>query len=202
MRSRSSPVPPAAVDALRRTVDGLVAYPTDPAYDLAAAVHPELEARPDVLVVPASEAAVRAAVDVARVHGLRLIGPHTGTGRAAGSDGRPAMMVLTHRLDSVLVDRRELTATVGAGASWASLTAHARARGLAVTSPGRAATVLDSALAGTTPVRMAHVVRTDGFVHVVRDPLPPSGETGPWIVTAVVVALHLTTLRLTEGIPS
>ncbi|MBL0746987.1 FAD-binding protein [Nocardioides baculatus] len=191
---RTTAIPPAAVDALRRTVDGLVAYPTDPAYDAALSDPHAPHVRPDVVVVPATELAAAAAVDVARAHGLRISGPTSGD--------EPVMIVLTHRLVDVDVDPRTATATVGAGVTWADLETRALDSGLAPQHPGPDAPrgVVASACAGVVDALAVRVVQADGFVHVVDDPRPAPGQAQPWIVTAVIVRLRpLTTSTTTPS---
>lgn len=195
MDPRRPPVPPAAVDALRRTVEGLVAYPTDTAYGAALAGHLVLGVRPDVVVVPAHEAAVRATVDVVRTHGLLMTGTHTEPVTAAAAGAAPLVLLLTHRLDHVLVDPDGCTATAGPAATWTDLDRHARAAHLAAPpSSGSArsagATVVDSVRAGTVELVSARVVRSDGFVHVVDDVEQPAADPGAWVLTAVAVRLH------------
>lgn len=198
--TRSRPVPPAAVDALRRTVDGLVAYPTDAAYDALRTRRSPAGPDPDVVVVPSSEAGVCAVVTAVRTHGLQL------AGRCV--EGAPVVLVLTHRLADVVVDDRARTVTVGPGTSWRSLAAGVTGTGLCVPQvPGPRdgvrddpdAPVLDAVWAGTTRVVSARVVRADGFVHVTDDARPPAGEPQAWIVTAVTLALAHPVVPAHEG---
>ncbi|GAA1919614.1 hypothetical protein [Nocardioides hwasunensis] len=192
MTPRPTTVPPAAVEALRRTVAGLIVYPTDPHYpDLVSG----LPAPPDVVVVPDTESAVAAAVDVARVHGLR-----TDDGAARPGDGlAPTMRVLTHRLVDVVVDATAGTACLGPAATWSLLAEAVRDTGLHAEQMGTVdQAVLTSAAAGHTAALCFRVVRSDGFVHVVTDVLPSVDDEEPWIVTAVVVPLVPSTRQIQE----
>ena len=95
------------------------------------------------------------------------------------------MLVLTHLLDTVVVDAGAATATVGPGVTWRALAENVGGSGLephAVGDPG-------TLVAVTADVISARIVRADGFVHVVPFPVPPPDDPGPWIVTAVVVPL-------------
>ncbi|RYB95607.1 FAD-binding protein [Nocardioides oleivorans] len=180
MTYRTSTFPPAAVEALRRTVAGQIVYPTDPPYAALVGAPPGRRG-PDVVVVPTSEAAVAAAVDVARTHGLAVVSAPDVAARGA----EPAMLVLTHLLDSVVVDAGAATATVGPGVTWRALTEDVGGSGLEPDAAGEPGALV----AATADVISARIVRADGFVHVVALPVPPPDDPGPWIVTAVVVPL-------------
>jgi FAD/FMN-containing dehydrogenase len=147
MTSTSASVPAGAVEALRRTVRGAVAYPADPAYPSLLG---RLDGRPSVVVEAVDERDVVAAVDVARQHGLAL---RTPTGPSA--DG-PVLMVLTDRLDTVHVDAATHTAVAGAGADQARVVAAAAEHGLTV-----------------GPCRELRFVGPDGFVRTTTTSPPP-----------------------------
>lgn len=184
MTHRAPPLPPLAVDALRRTVEGTILYPADPAYDAHACAHTEESGcRPGVVVVPSTESAVGAAVDVARSHGLGVCAtrPHAG----------PSMLVLTHALDQVLVEADAGLATAGPGARWSAVTAAAALSGLvAAPGPDQSATVDDAIAAGSIQPVGARVVRADGYAHTVASPAPAPDDTGTWVVTALLLPLH------------
>lgn len=203
MNQPSTTFPPAAVEALRRTVEGLIAYPSDPSYSsFLPAPGAGPAPAPDVVVVPDTEEAVRAAVDVARVHGLTV------SGDLEAAAPSTSMLVLTHLLDELVVDVDARTATLGPGVSWARLAAALDAKCLGIDGAGPPDSgVIDAVLAGLLPVTWARVVRGDGFVHVVPDYTPPVDDPGPWLVTAVGVPLscamdHPTTQTQHEEIPS
>lgn len=184
MTHRAPPIPPLAVDALRRTVAGSTAYPADPAWDALVADHTRTCAcAPTVVVVPSTEAAVGAAVDVARSHGLAVCGPVPHHG--------PSMLVLTHALDGVDVDTGSCVATAGPSATWAAVTAAVAPFGLvAAPGPDPAATVAAVIAAGGTEALGARVVRADGYVHAVASPAQSPDDTGTWVVTALLLPLH------------
>ncbi|NYE36009.1 FAD/FMN-containing dehydrogenase [Nocardioides cavernae] len=184
MTHRAPPVPPLAVDALRRTVAGSTAYPADPAYGPLLVDHARTcTCAPAVVVVPSTEAAVGAAVDVARAHGLVVCGP--------APHAEPSMLVLTHALDRVEVDAHARVATAGPGATWAAVTAAAALSGLvAVPSSDPTATVAEAVAAGTAEPHGARVVRADGYAHLVTSPASAPDDIGAWVVTALLLPLH------------
>lgn len=182
-------IPPAAVEALRRTVAGLIVYPTDPTYGALIATVGGLH-RPAVVIVPATEGAVGAAVDVARVHGLTL-----------GVTGAETALVVTHDLDDVAIDSLAGTATVGVGVTWPAFRSALAGTGLqAGPTVATHATVLASVASGDLEPVSTRVVLADGFVHVVAHPQAPADhpETGLRVVTAVEIPLHPSTHQIEE----
>jgi hypothetical protein len=195
MTHRTTTVPPAAVEALRRTVAGHIVYPSDPSFD-ALVGHTPAGRSPAVAVVPATEDGVRAAVTVARAHGLRVAGP---TAAVPLGEPGPTMLVLTHLLVAIELDRVSGTAVVAPGATWDRLASSLLGSGLEAGVTADAGTrVLDTVVTRGAAVLSARVVRADGFVHVVADPAAPVDDPGPWIVTALVLPLVPTTHHAQE----
>lgn len=122
-----------AVDDLRARLSGRVVDPSDPGYDpLRVIVLGGVDPRPALIVRPADDADVTAAVGFARDHGLALAvrsGGHSGAGHGTVDDG---LVVDLRDLHAVDVDVAGRTAWVGAGATAGEVTAATAAHGLAV----------------------------------------------------------------------
>ncbi len=109
--------PESVVAALRDAVAGPVHAPGTAGYDSAAAgFNLAIVHRPAAVVVASCAADVAAAVTVAARAGLTVAVQSTGHGAAAA--GPESVLIVTSRLDSVVVDPRSRTATVGAGVRW------------------------------------------------------------------------------------
>lgn len=157
--NESSPVLPPLVAALAATVAGPVHAPGSGGYDLAvsafncAAVH-----RPAAVVVAASGADVASAVAVAAQAGLTVAVLATGHGAAAV--GADTVLINTSLLDSVSIDPRARTATVGAGVTWQQVLDAASPHGLA----GLCGSAPDVGVVGyTLGGGMGPIGRTHGF---------------------------------------
>jgi FAD/FMN-containing dehydrogenase len=122
-----------AVDDLRARLSGRAVDPSDPDYDaLRVVVLGGVDPRPALIVRPADDADVAAAVVFARDHGLALAvrsGGHSGAGHGTVDDG---LVVDLRDLHAVDVDVAGRTAWVGAGATAGEVTAATAAHGLAV----------------------------------------------------------------------
>jgi FAD/FMN-containing dehydrogenase len=120
-----------AVDDLRARLRGRVVAPSDPDYDaLRVVVLGGVDPRPALIVRPADDADVAAAVTFARDRGLPLAvrsGGHSGAGHGTVDDG---LVVDLRDLRAVDVEGR--TAWVGAGATAGEVTAATAAHGLVV----------------------------------------------------------------------
>ncbi|MDM4763336.1 FAD-binding protein [Galbitalea sp. SE-J8] len=121
---------PLDVHALRSAVSGPVLVPGEPSFAEELEGFNRAHTHTPAVVVGATDAAdVAAAVRFARDAGLPVRVLATGHGsHAAIGDG---VVITTGRLDSVSVDADARTATVGGGASWASVVAAAAPHGLA-----------------------------------------------------------------------
>ncbi|WP_454049300.1 FAD-binding oxidoreductase [Cellulomonas sp. Marseille-Q8402] len=121
------------VDQLRARVSGRVVDPGDPDYDaLRVVVLGGVDPRPALIVRPADDADVAAAVGFAREHGLPLAvrsGGHSGAGHGTVDDG---LVVDLRDLRAVDVDVDGRSAWVGAGATAGEVTAATAAHGLVV----------------------------------------------------------------------
>jgi FAD/FMN-containing dehydrogenase len=122
-----------AVDDLRARLRGRVVAPSDPDYDaLRVVVLGGVDPRPALIVRPADDADVAAAVTFARDRGLPLAvrsGGHGGAGHGTVDDG---LVVDLRDLRDVDVDVEGRTAWVGAGATAGEVTAATAAHGLVV----------------------------------------------------------------------
>ncbi|MFI8965656.1 FAD-binding oxidoreductase [Streptomyces sp. NPDC053493] len=85
--------------------------------------------RPDRVVEAAGPDDVRAAVRYAAAHGLTVTVQSTGHGRGGPVEG--GLLLLTRRMDEVVVDPAARTARVGAGARWGQVVEAAAPHGLA-----------------------------------------------------------------------
>lgn len=205
--STTAPIHPDAVGQLRRRVSGRVAYPADAAYaelvtghDLAA------DHRPEVVVEPVDARDVESAVAIAALHGLTVA--VLATGHGTGLPIRGGLLLVTRRLDTIEVDPRALTVTVGAGVTWGPLAAAVAEHELmAVTTNGPSVGVVGSTLGGgigplarrlgyaAEHVASLDVVTADGFSRRVE---PGSdlfwallgGRDGLAVVTAITLRLR------------
>ena len=122
-----------AVDELRARLRGRVVEPSDPDYDaLRVITLGGVDPRPALVVRPAEDADVAAAVSFARDRGLPLAvrsGGHSGAGHGTVDGG---LVVDLRDLRAVDVDVETRTAWVGAGATAGEVTAATAAHGLAV----------------------------------------------------------------------
>ena len=122
-----------AVDELRARLRGRVVEPSDPDYDaLRVITLGGVDPRPALVVRPAEDADVAAAVSFARDRGLPLAvrsGGHSGAGHGTVDGG---LVVDLRDLRAVDVDVEARTAWVGAGATAGEVTAATAEHGLAV----------------------------------------------------------------------
>jgi FAD/FMN-containing dehydrogenase len=122
-----------AVDDLRARLRGRVVEPSDPDYDaLRVVVLGGVDPRPALIVRPAEDADVAAAVAFARDRGLPLAvrsGGHSGAGHGTVDDG---LVVDLRDLHGIEVDAGTRTAWVEAGATAGEVTAATAAHGLVV----------------------------------------------------------------------
>jgi FAD/FMN-containing dehydrogenase len=115
---------------LRRSFTGPVHRPGDAGYDRERATWSgHIDQRPALVAEATSAADVRAALLIARQHGLRFAVQGTGHGTHVPCDG--GLLVKTGRLRGVLVDPARRIARVGAGATWGDVVAAAAPFGLA-----------------------------------------------------------------------
>jgi hypothetical protein len=130
---------PDLTAALRERIGGPVLVPADPDFATeVAGQNTAIVQAPDVVVGAESADDVVAAVRVAREHGFRIHVQATGHGAVEPiTDG---VLIMTRRLDGVLIDAVTGVATIGAGSRWAPVVAAAAERGLAAIT-GSAATV-------------------------------------------------------------
>ena len=120
----------APVADLLRTFGGPIHVPGDDTYDTQrAALNPSFDSRPAIVAEATSPTDVRAALRVARRHGLPFAVQATGHGTFVPSDG--GVLVKTGRMAQVLVDPDRRIARVGPGARWSDVIAAAAPFGLA-----------------------------------------------------------------------
>jgi FAD/FMN-containing dehydrogenase len=118
-----------AASDLRRTFQGAVHLPGDPGYDRERATWSgRIDPRPAIVAEAASAADVRAAVVVAREHGLPFAVQSTGHGTHVPCDG--GLLLKTGRLRGVFVDPDRRVARVGAGVTVGEVVAAAAPLGL------------------------------------------------------------------------
>lgn len=114
----------AAVQALRRNVDGGVYLPGDRGYDRARLPwNRMIDPEPAVVVDATSQQDIRVAILVAREHALPFAVQATGHGTVAPSDG--GLLLSTARMATVQVDPARRTALTGPGALWSDVIAAA-----------------------------------------------------------------------------
>lgn len=115
---------------LRVQIVGAVHTPDDPDYDGARrAWNLTVEQSPAVVVEPTSADEVVVALRFARTAGLPVAVQATGHGVTRAADG--ALLLLTRRLDDVVVDPVARRARIGAGVTWEPVLAAAQEHGLA-----------------------------------------------------------------------
>lgn len=119
-----------SVEELRARITGSVVTPDDPAFeDLRLAWNLAYEHHPSLITIPESAADVAAAIGYAVERHMPITVQTTGHGVARPADG--GMLLLTHRLDAVTIDRDAWTARIGGGAKWAAVLGPATDVGLA-----------------------------------------------------------------------
>lgn len=119
-------------EALRARLDGALVRPDDPGWDAARqAWNLVADQRPAMVVVPRSAADVQAVVTFARDRGLRVAMQGTGHNATPLGDLGETILVKTHEMRGVSIDREMRIARVEAGALWIDVTAPASELGLA-----------------------------------------------------------------------
>jgi FAD/FMN-containing dehydrogenase len=156
---------------------------------------------PDLVVAAATAADVVEAVRFARAHGQRVAVQSTGHG--AHTAIASGLFISTRRLDSVTIDTRTRTATIGAGARWAPVVAAAAAHGLApVTGSSANVGVVGYILGGGLgPLARSHGFSSDyllglSVVTGAGDLIEASTETHPdlfWALRGGKVGLGIVT---------
>jgi FAD/FMN-containing dehydrogenase len=120
----------AAPDSLRPAFRGPLHLPGESAYDTQRATWSgSIDARPAVVAEALTPSDVRAAVLIARDHGLPFAVQSTGHGTLVPADG--GLLLKTSRMAEVLVDPDRRVARVGPGALWGDVIAAAAPCGLA-----------------------------------------------------------------------
>jgi FAD/FMN-containing dehydrogenase len=128
----------ATADALRGGLAGPVLVPGDEAYDAARLPwQRKVDVRPALVAEAAGPADVRAAIRIAREHGLPLAVQATGHGAVATADG--GLLLKTTPMSAVEVDPERQVARIGGGAVWSDVIAAAAPHGLAPLSGSSAA---------------------------------------------------------------
>jgi FAD/FMN-containing dehydrogenase len=125
--------PTHPIDALRGRVAGAVVLPDDADWDdVRQAWNLAVDQRPAAVVLVESVEDIRATVDFARTHGLRIAAQGTGHGACSLPPLDSTILVKTSRLRGVEIDARTRRARVEAGALWADVVAPAAERGFVV----------------------------------------------------------------------
>ena len=105
------------IASLRQKVAGSVLTPADSGYDAArAAWNLIIDQRPDLIVAPASEADVSAAVSYANANEMPVTVQATGHGQPRTCAG--GVLINTSKLKSIAIDADAKTARLGAGVIW------------------------------------------------------------------------------------
>ncbi|GIH96985.1 FAD-binding oxidoreductase [Planobispora siamensis] len=124
-----TPISSAAL-RLRGVFTGPVHLPGEPGYDeRRRPLYAPIDPRPALIVEAADAGDVRAAVTVAREHGMPLAVQATGHGTHDPADG--GLLLRTSRMSRVMVDPDRRLARVGPGACWGEVLAAAAPFGLA-----------------------------------------------------------------------
>lgn len=153
-----TPVIDAAIALLRSRLDGSVALPSGPGYELATPWNLAVPVAPCAVVVAAHADDVATTVRFAAEQGLRVAVQRTGHG-AVAVDG-DVLLVHTGQLNECVVDPGARTARIGAGAIWQDVLDAAAPHGLAPLA-GSSATV---GVAGfLTGAGIGPLVRTHGL---------------------------------------
>jgi hypothetical protein len=119
-----------ATRALRRILDGAMFLPGEECYDIERlSWNLGIDPRPAIVAEAAGPRDIRAAVLVARAHGLPFAVQGTGHGTIVPADG--GLLLKTSLLCDVEVNPERCTARVGAGALWSDVIAAAAPFGLA-----------------------------------------------------------------------
>ncbi len=123
----------AGVDELRRSFDGAIILPTEPAYDTARRIwNASIDRHPGLIARCSGVADVVHAVKFARAHDIPVAirgGGHNVGGRASCDNG---MVIDLSGMRAVLVDPERRTALVQAGATLGDVDRETHAYGLAV----------------------------------------------------------------------
>ena len=118
------------METLRPAFHGPLHLPGEPAYDTHRATWSgSIDPRPAVVAEALTPSDVRAAVLIARDHGLPFAVQATGHGTLVPADG--GLLLKTSRMAEVLVDPDRRVARVGPGAIWGDVIAAAAPCGLA-----------------------------------------------------------------------
>jgi len=132
IETQAPPRPAAAetLDDLRTAVQGQVLLPGEPGFDEAAASwNLMIQHQPRLVVVPADEADVAAAVRYAHRNQLPVAVQTTGHGQPRRCEG--GVLIVMRGLNRVTVDPKTSTARIGGGAVWADVIAQTAPHGLA-----------------------------------------------------------------------
>jgi FAD/FMN-containing dehydrogenase len=127
--------PPTSADirALRARVRGAIVLPGDTDWDAARqAWNLAVDQRPFAVALVESAEDVRAVVDFARVHGLRVAPQSTGHGATTLAGIEDAVLVKVERMRRVEIDATAGRARVEAGAIWADVVEPAAEQGFVV----------------------------------------------------------------------
>jgi FAD/FMN-containing dehydrogenase len=118
------------IAALRSQVEGAVVTPQDPDYDTArSAWNLSVTQYPAVVVTAQNAEDVVAAVRFARAHGLEIAVQSTGHGVTLPADS--CMLIVTSRMNGVVIDAEAQIAHVQGGAQWHHVLGPAQEAGLA-----------------------------------------------------------------------
>lgn len=153
-----TPTVDATIASLRPRLNGSVAVPGEPGYELATPWNLAISVTPRAVVAVANADDIAATVRFATQHGLRVAVQRTGHGAVALSGD--VLLVHTGHLNECVVDPHTRTARVGAGAIWQDVLDAAAPHGLAPLT-GSSATV---GIAGfLTGAGIGPLVRTYGL---------------------------------------
>lgn len=117
------PLPPVALDRLRRFCTGKVLIPGDPDYDSERRLaNPKFNYFPQVIVLCLNESDVAVCLSVARDFDIRPI-PRSGGHSTAGFSSGDGILIDLSGLNTVTVDGASLRATCGVGADFRAVNA-------------------------------------------------------------------------------